>query len=299
MDKPVVISDMIGMEGYSSRFSSFGGEYVFSCITDPTMFQSAPETPVRVDGLTFMLVLKGNMEIESNHSSTVLSPNSLISFGPQSLLRMRVIGSGDLEVYLFVVSRSFMSDINLDIKLLHSPSVKSGMPEAMLLSVEETSMMKGYIDLIHFNTLNNSDPQYVRGISRSLIAALLYQLILFIRKHAGSSPTVPVRSRRSNYLKEFMRLLHTHHRRERSVAFYASQLYITPKYLSLLIKEATGRSAAEWIDEFVIMEAKNMLRFSGKNVQQVAYDLNFPNQSAFGKYFKHLTGMSPTRFQRS
>ena len=83
------------------------------------------------------------------------------------------------------------------------------------------------------------------------------------------------------------------------MAFYASQLYITPKYLSLLIKEATGRSAAEWIDEFVIMEAKNMLRFSGKNVQQVAYDLNFPNQSAFGKYFKHLTGMSPTRFQRS
>ena len=48
----------------------------------------------------------------------------------------------------------------------------------------------------------------------------------------------------------------------------------------------------------MILEAKNLLRYSGRNVQQVAYELNFPNQSAFGKYFKHITGMSPTEFQR-
>jgi probable transcriptional regulator araC family len=47
----------------------------------------------------------------------------------------------------------------------------------------------------------------------------------------------------------------------------------------------------------VLQEAKNLLRYSGKNVQQVAYELNFTNQSSFGKYFKHLTGMSPTQFQ--
>ena len=83
------------------------------------------------------------------------------------------------------------------------------------------------------------------------------------------------------------------------MAFYADKLFISPKYLSLLVKEATGRSAANWIDEYVIMEAKNMLRFSGRNIQQVTYDLNFPNQSSFGKYFKHLTGMSSTQYQRS
>ena len=53
------------------------------------------------------------------------------------------------------------------------------------------------------------------------------------------------------------------------------------------------------IDEFVILEAKNLLRFSGKNIQQIAYELNFPNQSSFGKYFKHLTGMSPSEYQRT
>jgi AraC-like DNA-binding protein len=74
-------------------------------------------------------------------------------------------------------------------------------------------------------------------------------------------------------------------------------MFISPKYLSLVIKEATGKSAGDWIDQYVIQEAKNQLRFSGKNVQQIAYDLNFSNQSSFGKYFKNLTGMSPTAFQ--
>ena len=83
------------------------------------------------------------------------------------------------------------------------------------------------------------------------------------------------------------------------MAFYASKLFISPKYLSLIVKETTGKSAARWIDEFVLMEAKNMLRYSGKNIQQVAYALNFSNQSSFGKYFKHLTGMSPTEYQKS
>ena len=85
----------------------------------------------------------------------------------------------------------------------------------------------------------------------------------------------------------------------RSVAFYAGKLFISPKYLSLIIKESTGKSATDVIDSYVVLEAKNLLRFSGKNIQQVAYELNFPNQSSFGKYFKHLTGMSPSEYQRS
>ena len=66
-----------------------------------------------------------------------------------------------------------------------------------------------------------------------------------------------------------------------------------------MVKETTGKSAANWIDDFVLMEAKNLLRYSGKNVQQVAYALNFTNQSSFGKFFKHLTGQSPTEYQKS
>ena len=100
-------------------------------------------------------------------------------------------------------------------------------------------------------------------------------------------------------MQTFLRLVRANYRSQRAIAFYADKMFISPKYLSLIIKEATGRSAAEWIDSYVLQEAKNLLRYSGKNVQQIAYELNFTNQSSFGKYFKHLTGMSPTRFQNN
>ena len=156
------------------------------------------------------------------------------------------------------------------------------------------------MEMIHTNTTFNTEPVYVRSISRCLMAAVVYQLIQMGRNRAKTDePVTPGMARRNNYVRDFIKLVHQHHKRERSVAFYASKLFISSKYLSSLVREASGRSAAEWIDEYVILEAKNQLRFSGKNIQQIAYDLNFTNQSAFGKYFKHLTGMSPTEFQRS
>lgn len=81
------------------------------------------------------------------------------------------------------------------------------------------------------------------------------------------------------------------------MGFYADQLHITPKYLSSVIKEVSGRSAVEWIDRYVILEAKALLRYSGLSIQEIAYELNFSTQSFFGKYFKHHTGMSPSEYK--
>ncbi len=162
------------------------------------------------------------------------------------------------------------------------------------------------MEMLHISASANPVSDIItKNISRSLISALVYQLMqiadtMYDRdidcNGNGDSRTG---ARRLTYVKEFMTLVHSHYSTERTVGFYASKLCISPKYLSFIIKEVTGRSAADWIDEYVIIEAKNMLRFSGMNVQQVAYALNFSNQSAFGKYFKHLTGMSPTQFQKN
>ena len=89
------------------------------------------------------------------------------------------------------------------------------------------------------------------------------------------------------------------HTQERSVTFYAEKLCITPKYFSTLIKKQTGKSAAQWIDDYVILEAKNLLKFSGMSIQEIAYHLNFSTQSFFGKYFKHQTGLSPSEYRSS
>ena len=97
---------------------------------------------------------------------------------------------------------------------------------------------------------------------------------------------------------DFTALLQQHSKRERNVGFYAAQLNITPKYLSAVVKEVSGKTAARWIDESVILEAKTLLKYSGLSIQEIAYRLNFSTQSFFGKYFKQHTGFSPSRYKR-
>ena len=104
-------------------------------------------------------------------------------------------------------------------------------------------------------------------------------------------------NRAEEYFKQFTHLLGEHFREERSVGFYARQLCITPKYLTTLIKRISGQSVSEWIDNYVILEAKTLLKYSTMSIQEIAYYLNFPNQSCFGSYFKRNTGMSPSQYK--
>lgn len=106
-------------------------------------------------------------------------------------------------------------------------------------------------------------------------------------------------SRADIVFRKFLRLLAEYHTRERSVGFYAGKLLLSPKYLSKLVKAASGRSAPEWIDAYVILTAKDYLKHSDLSIKQIVYQLHFTDQPAFTKYFKSHTGMTPAQFRRS
>lgn len=283
---------------YATEFSSFGSDYVFSRINESIQLADFATQALRLGGLTMVMCVKGDADISINLERYHLQDNTLIIVGPDSVLSVDKVDYSCVDAYVFVISQDFIRDVNFDMNLLASMNITHDQP-LLSLSPEEVNLLRRYFDLIHYNTVENSEARYVRSIARSLIAATVYQLMQFVSHRAVNDAPSPALSRRVNYVREFMQLVNQYHRQQRSVAFYASKLFISPKYLSLIIKESTGRSAAEWIDSYVILEAKNLLRFSGKNVQQIAYELNFSNQSSFGKYFKHLTGMSPSEFQRS
>ena len=85
---------------------------------------------------------------------------------------------------------------------------------------------------------------------------------------------------------------------ERKLEFYAGQLNITPKSLSAAIKKQTGRSAGEWIDDTIILEAKVLLQNKTLSVSQISNMLNFSDQSVFGKFFRAGTAMSPVEYRK-
>lgn len=101
----------------------------------------------------------------------------------------------------------------------------------------------------------------------------------------------------NNLVKQFLELVEMHHKTERQVGFYASRIHLTPKYLSLLIKQNTRKSANDWINSYVMLEAKAMLKSSKLSIQQISEELNFADQSVFGRYFKRLEGISPKEYR--
>ena len=109
----------------------------------------------------------------------------------------------------------------------------------------------------------------------------------------------PALSRKEDLLEQFLKLLFENCREQHGVAYYAERLFITPQYLSLILKTLTGKSANKWIDDALIMEARVLLKAPQATVQQVADLLHFSDQSTFGKFFKKHMGVSPMEYRKS
>jgi AraC-like DNA-binding protein len=97
----------------------------------------------------------------------------------------------------------------------------------------------------------------------------------------------------------FLKMVEENCRKERRVAWYAQQLNITPKYLSEAVKRVSGRSAVEWVENYVTMELRVLLKNSTKTIKEIANEMNFPNQSFLGKYFKEHVGVTPSEYRKS
>jgi AraC-like DNA-binding protein len=102
-----------------------------------------------------------------------------------------------------------------------------------------------------------------------------------------------VHSRTEQYFEAFHDLLLIHYRESRDVKFYAEKMCLNAKYLSSLIKQITKKTASEWIDGYLMLEAKSLLKLKGATIQEISNYLGFPDQSTFGKYFKRHAGVSP------
>lgn len=287
------------LENISAEFSMIEGSCYYSHINiNNTTLDNFESRHFKVTGNVLVLLVKGHLKIELDTDNIEVEGPATVSLSHGAIVSMHNDEKSDIEAHILIYSPSFLHNINISFSTISVDALIKHDSPIMSLGERELHIMLRYISLIHKVMTDTTNQQLNANIISSLTTALFYQMMLFIYRRIDNHSNTKNGPRRNTYVQDFLKLVHLYFASERSVSFYASQLYISPKYLSLLVKEATGRSAAAWIDNFVIKEAKNMLLYSGKNVQQVAYALNFSNQSSFGKYFKHLTGLSPTDFQK-
>ena len=289
-----------GLQKYGTEFSQLENNCIYVKLSGEFHAQLGEAKPnaFKVNGATLLLLEKGEANIELNAETYHLSAPAIMSLNHGEHVLVHAEEASFAEAYVLIYSPTFLHDVNITFSAIASEVLSAKKNPVFELRPREVPLLLRYFGLFHAVMDGNQDTQTTRHIVSSLTSAFFYQMLSLVYSRIEMSHDESSAVHRNNYVQDFMKLLHGHFNRERSVNFYASKLFISPKYLSLLVKEATGRSAAKWIDYFVIMEAKNLLRYSGKNVQQVAYALNFSNQSSFGKYFKHLTGLSPTEYQK-
>jgi AraC-type DNA-binding domain-containing proteins len=101
----------------------------------------------------------------------------------------------------------------------------------------------------------------------------------------------------TDIFNRFIQLVNGHARQEHKLAYYASRMCLTQRYLGSVVREVSGATAKDWIDRAIVTEAKMMLRHSDKPMSQVADELHFPSSSFFAKFFRRITGQTPAEYR--
>ena len=257
--------------------------------------------PIRINAHIICLCRNAGGEMVSNLSRFDMKQNTLVAIPPE---RVICIDDSELEhtehpVTVFAFTPEFLEKINLDVKQVMPLIGMLKDSSSVELAEYEMTALERAMDAVRGAIVYFRNSKFYHEIVRRIIESAIYMIIDVVSRRIarGEAQTTSPKSRNEEYFGRFIKCLYENYKSERSVAYYAAQLHITPKYLTTVIKSVSGRSAAEWIDEYVILEAKNLLRYSSMSVQEVAYALNFSNQSFFGKYFKQHTSMSPTKYK--
>ena len=258
---------------------------IFDDVSDVPM----DEFPNRINAAVIAVCLTGSGKVGVNLREFEVTAGTLLMTLPEQIIQSLGV-SDDFSAIYIAVSPQFIDRTFTQMKELLSFMFYIKEHPCIPLSKIEQDCMLEYHSFL-WKKVKMKDNVFRKEIAKGILSAMFYDLYNFCRKHMPIDEIRP-KTRKEELFEKFMREVSACYKMERSVIFYANKLCLTPKHLS-------GKTAGEWIDNFVILEARALLKSSEMSVQEIAEYLHFANQSFFGKYFKHYVGMSPKEYRRS
>ncbi|MFD0766931.1 helix-turn-helix domain-containing protein [Mucilaginibacter lutimaris] len=271
--------------------NSIGADFF---VTEEKHLLALSEYPYRSAGYIIGICTRGTAKVEVNLQVYDARPDAMLLATPFHVLRI-YDSSEDFLCRFVVFSKSFLTENNINSHFIESFSYfKSSSIPVIYPDHEKAKYILEVFVLIQ-NKLLREDTPYRTEICRSMLSILLYEVAAVYEYLNVIIKNKQTRKQELNIL--FQDLVFHHYKKHRNVQFYADELCISPKHLTESIKEVTGKTAGEWIDDAVILEAKVLLRNYEISVAQIAEQIHFPDQSSFGKYFKKQTGLSPSEYR--
>ncbi len=247
--------------------------------------------PVKLTSSTSIFVRKGAFKILINLLPYEAKGPAIVNIRHGETMQI-VESDSELQASFIVLSKRFVDDIFLHINDVTNMTMIYRQP-VVTLPEDLVAKFDSLYDSLRIVTADTGNPQLLKAVEHCLIAFYYRYAYRCYNLIEGGVDTATRLSDR------FIKLVQEKFKTERFLDFYAEELGVTAKHLSRTIKSQTGYSAASWIERFLILEAKILLKSTNLTVQQISDSLNFPSQSFFGKYFKKHVGASPKVYRNS
>jgi len=261
-------------------------------LLDKPVIFSTFQYPFKTDVTAAIICIKGIMSGFINLKPYTTNGPCLVTILPEQILEYKSI-SDDFSGLFIIMSKRFTDNLmtNINERLPLSLSIMDN----PVISLEE-GVLEGMIDYFEMlkKIVQEKDHPYRLEVAQHLTLAFFYGIGENFHKRLDKKK----KTHHEALVEKFLQLVQDYHKEQRGLEFYAGKLCLTPKHLSKVVRETSGRPANDWIDEHVVLIAKALLKSTNMTIQQVGDELNFPSQSFFGKYFKRVTGMSPREYKR-
>lgn len=250
--------------------------------------------PCRLKAEIFVLCMDGCVDASINLSEYRIKKHDFVTLSPGSIIQINQI-KGNLKLYFMVFSSEFINGLNKSKPIIDLIYVTKNHP-VLSLPEEFASIYEEFFLLmkkVYYKKRSSYNPE----ILKCVLLSVLYRLSDMYHEQPMRKETSSNRS--EEICQTFGHLVIQHYIQERNVTYYAREMGITPAHLSNTVKSVTGKTVMDLISEVVIVDAKAQLKSTNLPIREIAYSLNFPNVSFFGKYFKRLTGMTPIQYRNS
>lgn len=292
MELPLIDFDSLKSRLY--MYESYQADILVADLNSQDIFLN---DPVRVNALQVLLVLEGSIDLSIDYVLFQASTNTVVTIMPTHITKV-IKYSPNFKGRLMAVSRAFLEQSmmpNHSSPMIQYMKIRKN--PTILLQESEIKTLDECMLRLRQTILQTSHHLQRLLIQNTLMGFFIEMGNIFSERKEYNTP--PSLTRKEELFESFLRILYMYCKEQHVVSFYAEQLYITPQYLSLILKELTGRSANKWIDEALMQEAKILLKAPQATVQQVADALHFSDQSTFGKFFKKHAGMSPMEYRKN
>ena len=260
-------------------------------------FELKKGVPVRCNHLAFIYNTEGDAKFEINYSVYHARQNSMVLFFPLDIVTMKDC-SHNYNPTIFFIPMPLISDhsafMNTDFNFIEKLKQNQVMP---LYGKESDIASKVYnmLDAAH----EAFEYEQFEQAALSMVHFLSQLYIDHFKKYDNrSTGGCGYESRKKTLFRKFVKEIVASRSKSREVLYYANELGVSSGYLNEVCNEVSNYSAKDIIDSAVSSRLKYELSYTDKSVQELADEYNFPSQSYFSRYYKRMTGLSPSEFRK-